>query len=72
MTPKCCEKCTRLSKDGSCKTFKNCAGWRAWFKKQWDEIRRRAVEIREHERAKAAGTSSLTGYSTDPTNRERR
>ena len=65
MAPKCCEKCTHIDKD-TCAHFRTCPSWRKWFSRQWEGIRIRAAEVREHERAKAAGTGSLNSYSSEP------
>ena len=42
MTPKCCKGCRHLAKSGTCKEYKQCAQWVAWFSAEWSNIRKAA------------------------------
>ena len=50
VTPECCKDCERLSLTGGChRSFKACAKWRTWFRREWMRICR-AAEIIKKER----------------------
>ena len=49
MTPRCCQNCEHLGKEGGCVTygFKKCSKWRSWFRENWEDIRRAAEQIKK-------------------------
>lgn len=46
--PDCCKNCNSLTHEGYCMAdFRTCAKWRAWFREEWDKIRRAADLIKK-------------------------
>lgn len=55
MSPKFCEGCKQLDPNGYCGGYQTCAKWRAWFREEWQAIRKAAglvIERREYKQDK--------------------
>lgn len=63
MTPKCCEKCQHLNKQGSCKKrFKECISWGRWFREAWTDIYQAAQKVKNKRERRA---QNLDRHGTD-------